>query len=215
VANGCYVSAVAYLAKFSAAFPAERGEPAAFVLPNADGGQKPHTLALISWKGEWWARDEYFGVVPLGCSSATALDPRLAQRRIDAGFRQLSEPRRRRAVELRQKTILAPASVTSEWRFAEIKTAQRLLPFPAEIHWLTDGRHSIPFLYFRPGGDAFAVYDPGVGTASAVSPVRDGALLVAAVAERMGYRLRRISPRQDLAAAVPPPPASGAILTRS
>ena len=70
VANGCYISAVAYLAKFSTAFPAERGEPAAFVLPSAGGSNQPHTLAIVSWRGEWWARDEYFGVVPLGFSSA-------------------------------------------------------------------------------------------------------------------------------------------------
>jgi hypothetical protein len=199
VANGCYVSAIVYLAKFSAAFPAERGEPAAFVLPNAGGGTKPHTLALISWKGEWWARDEYFGVVPLGCSSAAPWSRRLAQLRVEAGFRRLAEPLRRQAGELRRRTLPALRSITPEWRFAEVMAAQRLLPFPSEIHWLHDGLLPIPFLYFRHDGDGFAVYDPALGTASAVSPVRDGAALVSAVAERMGYAVQGYTVGRDFA----------------
>jgi len=46
VANGCYVSAAAYIARFTVAYPAERSEPAAVVLPNADGSSKPHTREL-------------------------------------------------------------------------------------------------------------------------------------------------------------------------
>jgi hypothetical protein len=200
VANGCYVSAVIYLAKFSAVFPAERGEPAAFVLPNADGSNQPHTLALISWRGEWWARDEYFGVVPLGCSSAAPWSPRLAQLRADAGFRRRAEFLRRQAADVRRETAPAQGGLTPEWRLAEILSAQRLLPFPSEIHWRPGDRSPIPFLYFHLAGDSFAVYDPAKGTASALSPVRDGAALVAAVAERMGYGRHRSPPESDFAA---------------
>jgi hypothetical protein len=204
VANGCYVSAAVYLVKFSAAFPAERGEAAPFVLPNADGTRQPHTLAIVSWQGEWWARDEYFGVVPLGCPSTAPWDPQVAQRRADAGFRRQLEFLRRTGGEVRRETAPPPRQLTAEWRLAEIQAARGCLPFPSEIHWLHEGRASVPFLYFRPGGDSFAVYDPAIGTASALSPVRDGSALVAAVAERMGYARHQPAPGRHRAAAPPP-----------
>jgi hypothetical protein len=187
VANGCYLSAVVYLAKFSAAFPAERGEPAAFVLPNAGGGSRPHTLAIMTWQGAWWARDEYFGVIPLGLTSAAPWDPRQAHRRAEAGFRQEWERRRRQPGGVRREVAPSRSGLTPEWRLAEILAARRLLPFPSEVYWLGEGRDAVPFLYFRPTEEGFGVYDPAMGTASALAEVRDGGRIVAAVAERMGY----------------------------
>jgi hypothetical protein len=204
VANGCYVSAAVYLVKFSAAFPAERGEAAPFVLPNADGTRQAHTLAIVSWQGEWWARDEYFGVVALGCPSAERWDLAVVQRRAEAGFQRQAEALRRTGRVVRRETAPPRRKLTPEWRFAEVQAAQRSLPFPAEIYWLHDGKEPVPVLYFRPGGDSFAVYDPAIGTASAVSPVRDGGALVAAVGERMGYPRQRPTPERQLAAGPPP-----------
>jgi hypothetical protein len=215
VANGCYVSAVTYVARFSAAFPAERAEPAAFVLPNAGGGDQPHTLAIVSWHGEWWARDEYFGVVPLGCPSASPWNPRLAQLRADAGFRRVAASQRREAVALREKTLRPPGRMGPDWRLAEVLAAQGILPFPSQIHWLHDGMRLIPFLYFRPGADRFAVYDPAIGTASAVSLAGDEASLVAAAVTRLGYALHRPLAKQGFAALPPPMVALGAALTHS
>ena len=43
---GCHISTVAYLARFSAEHPAERGRPAVLMMDNADGVRRPHTIAL-------------------------------------------------------------------------------------------------------------------------------------------------------------------------
>jgi hypothetical protein len=204
VANGCYLSAVVYLAKFTAAFPAERGEPAPFVLPNGDGVNRAHTLAVISWRGEWWVRDEYFGVVALGCSTARPWDPRWAQQRADAGFRLVADRLRRQGGEVRRETAPTARNLTPAWRWAELSAARRLLPFPAEIYELRSGPRSIPFLYFRTGGDGFAVYDPAIGTAAATAHVQDGSVRVTAVAERMGYAPDRASSGQSLLAVLIP-----------
>jgi hypothetical protein len=202
VANGCYVSAVVYLAKFAGAFPLERGEPAAFVLPNADGEQRSHTLAVISWQGEWWARDEYFGVVALDLPSDRSWDPALAQRRIDAGFRRQAQRLNTRSGRPHREVAPSPRSLTPEWRLAEIMVAQRLLPFPSEIYWLCGGRSAVPFLYFRRNQAGFGVYDPAIGTGAATSTLLDGAILVAAVAQRLGYPASPAAPDGERVAAL-------------
>ncbi len=72
VPNGCYLSTAAYLARFAAAFPAERATNVA-IAPRGFGGL--HTIALLTWRGEWWGRDEYFGVFRLGRAVAGNPDP--------------------------------------------------------------------------------------------------------------------------------------------
>ena len=183
VANGCYVSAAAYIARFAAAFPAERSEPAAVVLPNADGSSKPHTVAIVSWHGSWWARDEYYGMVDLRSPSAWPWDPVTITRRIERAFRHRAggQPRC-------QPDRVPDGADPREWRLGQIEAAQMLLPVESRVIWLRSGLDDLPFLFFHRAGDGgFAFYDPGFGTVQAVSRVREPDTLVAAVAERLGY----------------------------
>ena len=67
VFNGCHLSTIRYLARYLSEFPGESGMPLLIKMRNADGPKRMHTLALVSWKGQAWCRDEYFGVFALGC----------------------------------------------------------------------------------------------------------------------------------------------------
>ena len=183
VANGCYVSAAAYIARFRAACPAERAEPAAVVLPNADGLSRPHTVAIVSWHGSWWARDEYYGLVDLRSPSARPWDPATVTRRIERAFRH-----RAAGQPQRQPDRVPDGADPREWRLGHIEAARMLLPVESCVIWMRSGLDDLPFLFFRRAEDGgFAVYDPGFGTVQAVSRLREPDTLVAAVAERLGY----------------------------
>ncbi len=75
MANGCYVSTIAFLARFQAEFPGERGVPLVMVRRNANTVRWSHTIALVSWRGEWWGRDEYYGVFALDREVGAYPDP--------------------------------------------------------------------------------------------------------------------------------------------
>jgi hypothetical protein len=188
VANGCYISSLVYVSRFRAAYPAEKAGTAAVVLPNADGSRKPHTVAIVSWHGRWWARDEYYGLADLRLPSARPWDAVTVARRADDTYRDRAT-RMRAAGQPRREPDRVPAGdEAGRWRREQIETARRLLPMPGEIVWQRRGSEELPFLFFRTSEDgAFAVYDPVFGTAQAVAEVRDPHRLVAAVAERLGY----------------------------
>lgn len=202
VANGCYISSFVYLSRFRAAYPAERAETAAIVLPNADGSFKPHTVAIVSWHGQWWARDEFYGLADLRSPSSRPWDLATVTRRVDAICRE-RYARQTAAGHRRQPDRAPPGTAeAAQWRIDHIRTARQLLPVPSEIVWLRSGDLTLPLLFFRTSeGGGFAVYDPGIGTAQAVGEVRDVGRLVAAVAERMGYPAP--SPLRDIAAIAP------------
>lgn len=190
VANGCFISALLYLARFTAAFPTERAESAAVMLPNADGNLKPHTLAVVSWHGQWWVRDEYYGVFRLAASSAQPWKPRRLVARAAEELPRLAwragDVAERRRQEQAVKELQGESALA--WRLAQLEQAKRLLPVPSEIRWCRTAGPDQPFLYFRLQQDDFGVYDPAIGTATARSPERDPDRIVAAVARRMGYR---------------------------
>lgn len=211
VANGCYISAVVYAARYRAAYPGEQAEVAAIPMTNAGGLVKPHTLAIMSWRGGWWARDEYYGVIDLREPSVRPWNPAAVRRRAEASSRRRYA--RLLAGGAPARTADAPPSgrPETEWRLDQVEAARRLLPVPSELHWLRTGSTAVPLLYFRPrpNSPAFAVYDPASGTASAEAAVRDSAQLVAAVARRLGY-----APEAEPLAAADRP-AAAAIRTAS
>jgi hypothetical protein len=183
VANGCYISATAYIARFHAAYPAEKSEPAALSLPNADGSVKPHTVAIVSWHGGWWARDEFYGVVNLHAPSSRPWSQPLVERLTERAFRHRAAGLPRREPDSQPDGVEGIA-----WRMDQIDAARRLLPTESRVVWLKSGLQETPFLFFRRAEDGgFAVYDPVFGTVRAVSRLNEPAALVTAVAERLGY----------------------------
>ncbi len=208
VSNGCYVSTFNFLARFRAEFPEERGEPAIVTLRNADGSRRPHTVALVSWQGEWWGRDEYFGVFPLGRSVAAHPNPEELAGRAGAMLEKHAAKLVRSRMASRPPT---PATeMAAEQRVREVTAAARMIPARATVFWVKSGKSEVPVAFFRPTDRQIAVYDPLRGTSLAECACPDDAKVVAAVASRLGYRVDGVradlaSPIGTVVAAVNPP----------
>ncbi len=192
VFNGCFLSTYAYLTRFADEFPAEQGRPITVCMRNANGQVLPHTIALVSWQGTWWCRDEYFGVFSLDCDATgtpnvALLTPR-AERFLDRHAKDaLRDPNLERASEV-------PHRLTSAQRLAAVMTAAKLIPVPHTIYWVRSGRDEVPVVFFRPGNGQVAVYDPAHGTGVAECHSREDLKVTALVATSMGYRSETIHP---------------------
>lgn len=187
VTNGCHISTIAYLDRFLAEYPGEQGEPLVITLLNADGIKRPHTIALISWQGQWWCRDESFGAVALGC----AVEAWPTGRRLSAKAETVLDKHAKMLVRTGMATPrpAPPADMAPEQRIGEVAAAARMIPFPTTIFWVRSGRHELPVAFFRPNARQIAVYDPLHGTVLAGCASRDDAGIVSLVASRLGYHV--------------------------
>ncbi len=198
VYNGCHLSTLAYLAKFNAEFPAEQGQPIVVQLLNADGYTRSHTMSLISWHGDWWIRDEYYGVFSLNCTTKAVSD--LAQ------LQALAERiYARHAAEMSRRSDaphvpVVPSRLSVEQRIHDVRLAADKVPMAHTIYWVKDGKREVPLVFFRPAPGQIAVYDPAFGTGVAQCSQPDDAKVVAAVASRMGYRADQVRAELDLPA---------------
>ncbi len=187
VINGCYISTIAYVARFLADHPREQARPLLVNIRNVDGVTRPHTLALLTWRGQWWGRDEFFGVFPLhravGHGIVTDAVIRCAERRLD---RHSDDLARDLSLPLPKPP---PAHLPANERAHEIAVARELLPFASEQFWIRGENEEIPLLFFRPGPQQIALYDPLSGTAQAEVDSADDARIVVAIAARLGYRV--------------------------
>jgi hypothetical protein len=187
VINGCFISTLAYVARFRAAFPAERAQPLA-VEPKAFRGM--HTITVLSWQGSWWGRDEYFGVFPLGRRVDKYPDPgQLVHRaevvldahvrdELDAGRATWEPP--------------PPRTLPTAERARLVAQAAALLPEPSEMFWVRCQREEIPVLFFRLSTGLICVYEPLTGTAQAESATTHPERLVRAFAVQLGYQVLEV-----------------------
>lgn len=197
--NGCYVSMAAYLSRFQAEFPHERAAPLTVELRDYDG---QHTIAVVSWRGAWWGRDGPLGVFPLGATLARHPDPgKLHGLAADALALQAARAEKRGLDPYGRRR---PALLPPTERAAMVRHAAAVLPCASELFWVAGDRDDVPLLFFRPGPDWIAVYDPLTGTARAHCDAGSPADIVKAVATRLGYRAKHV--RRDFA------PPSGPLL---
>lgn len=187
VLNGCYISATAYLARFRAEFPTERATTLAI---NPRGYAGKHTIAVVTWEGRWWGRDEYFGVFQLECSTATCPDPSALATRATKIFHSHT------VAEVRAGRAEAAPAFSGDLPAAErarlILLAARLLPCPSEVFWVSDHAEEAPFLFFRPTNGQVAVYDPASGTCRAATECENPARLVRQTATQLGYAVSEV-----------------------
>jgi len=195
VLNGCRLSTLRFLARFLSEFPHEHGEPLAITMRNADGSRSGHTLALFSWQGQAWCRDEYYGVFTLDCPFEA--QPNL--NRLVARAEKRLEKHAQMLIRTAQATARPepPAHLSAEENLRDVTTAARIIPYATTIFWLRCDNREIPVAFFRPAGQEIAVYDPVHGTSSAECSCRDDAKVVSAVAAQLGYRVNGVRP--DLA----------------
>ncbi len=198
VPNGCHLSTLAFLSRYAAEFPDESGKPVVVAMRNADGRTRPHTLAVVSFRGDLWCRDEYFGVFPLGLR--TSAEPEL--RRLVARIEPLLEKNARlhlaRPAALRP--VVAPRHLAPAAALAFVRTAVAIAPVRARVFWIRTGAAETPALMFRPSPAEIAVYLPAYGTCVAECDVPDDTRVVELVAERLGYRDATVRAESALAA---------------
>jgi hypothetical protein len=196
--EGCFISTLAYLAKFTAAFP-EESASSLTIQPKQHVG--PHTVALISWRNRWWVRDQHLGVLSLNqtCDRAigtVALGAR-AEAALDARARSIAKWKRERIAG----SLTPSAAAINALR--DVTTAASLLPCTSEQFWVKCGSREIPLLFFRPAPGQVAVYDPTVGTATAESTIACSTRIVEMVAAQLGYKVTSIrAQRTELIAAL-------------
>ena len=190
VLNGCHLSSLRFLNRFLADYPAEHGQTLVVTMRNADGSVQAHTIALVSWQGQAWCRDEYYGVFSLDCAAEARpnLD-RLSAR---------AERKLERHAQLMVRTGQAaarrehPAQLSAEDNLRDVTTATTIIPYATTIYWVRCGHHEIPMAFFRPAANRIAVYDPVHGTSTANCSCPDDAKVVQLVAARLGYRADRV-----------------------
>lgn len=185
--NGCHLSAMAYLAHFRAEFPAEHGRPLVVQMMNADGRIRSHTMALVSWRGEWWVRDEYFGVFPLECAATETNPARLTARTERCYARHVAT-----VAHDAVRPPEPPARFSAEQRAHDVTAAAAKLPVAHTVYWIKDGAREIPVVFFRPTPGVVAVYDPVRGTGMTTCNGGNDAKITALVAASFGYRVEDI-----------------------
>lgn len=182
VPNGCQLSTVRYLAQFNSDHPDERGEILSLRMPNTN---RDHAVALVTWHGQLWCRDEYFGVFPLEWRA----EPRPAVgelvKRTEALLRQQAARRIHRIGA--PEAQIAWERMSARQRLAAVVQAARIIPFPTTLFWIRSGDREIPVVFFRPMGQHIAVYDPSNGTCLAECACCNDAKVVRQVATRLGY----------------------------
>lgn len=186
VCNGCHLSTIRYLARFLAQYPDERGEPLVINARNADRTRKMHTLALVSWHGQAWCRDEYFGVFDLGIPFGSESDADRLTDRVESRYQSHSRD------VIRREGLPPRADSTDEMsldeRMRQVTLATHIIPCPSAIYWIREGREDFPVAFFRPSARQIGVYDPASGTSLAECSIRDDTAVVRLVAARLGYR---------------------------
>ncbi len=197
VPNGCYLSAVTFLRKFTAAYPAEQGRVVGFTPAGWSGG---HFVAVVTWQGKWWVRDEYFGVFATKLAVGVENDEEKFRQAVAASFNRYTQDYLKRS---RLPSIpWDPSKLTSAQRVQGVTAAAGVLPFASELFWVKSGKTERPFLFFRPADGQIAVYEPSSGTALAHCRASDPTLVVAAVATKLGFKVDTIRPALPAPAAL-------------
>ena len=190
VLNGCLLSTLRFVDRFETEYPGERAQTLVVRMRNADGSLQAHTIALLSWRGQAWGRDEYYGVFSLGCAAEVHPDldrlSALAERKLEKHAQLLV---RNGEAEARSAT---PAQLSSAENLRDVTTAARLIPYATTIYWVRCGSRELPMIFFRPTGRRIAVYDPAHGTSTADCAATDDAKIVLLVASRLGYRAESV-----------------------
>jgi hypothetical protein len=164
----------------------------------AGGRISPHTIALVTWQGEWWCRDEYFGVFSLECAVNAATDPAKLSSRAERALARHAEAALRNPAQ--QVAPEVPHRLTTAQRLAAVTAAAKIIPFPNAIYWVRGESGEVPVVFFRPAAGKVAVYDPAHGTGAAVCASANDMGVTALVAQSMGYRTDSIHPDLTVAA---------------
>lgn len=188
VTRGCYLSTMAYIVRFTREFPDER---AVSLTVNPAGFDGPHTIAVMTWRDAWWARDEFSGVFPLGRRVVDCAETAALRTRAQVALGRLA---RQQLARGRIEAGSSSRNVSAMHYEQDIRAAATLLPCASQCYRVRCGTDDRLFLFFRPAEGRIALYDPATGTASAECTPIDVPALVRQVAIRLGYAASRVQP---------------------
>lgn len=146
VANGCYISTAAYLARLRAEYPTVVARAESVRLPSG----RWHTIAVVAWERRTYLRDMYIGVAPARGDVQRSYDRALSTWRARGGRHGYSER--------------VACSVAE--RRAEVEAAAHLLATErTEIVSVLSNRGPTPVLAWTTAAGELALYEPTTGTA--------------------------------------------------
>lgn len=184
--NGCQLSSMLYLRRFTTEFPAERGTP--LVVDNYSGVNR-HTVTLVTWQGEWWCRDDRLGIFPLGMKVEGSEGPERIERKAS---REIARRVREHYRDADLKSMRdANHNPSGERRAIDVVNAAGMVD-DSTVYWVTAGDREVPVLFFRPTVDSIGVYDPAFGSAVATVKSNNVDLIVTAVAKQLGYNVTEV-----------------------
>lgn len=189
VHHGCHLSTLAYLVRFCANFPAEQSEHAVLEMGNPGGGRRSHTIALVTWRNEWWGRDEYLGVFRLGIAATPHPDDRKLRARAASVLDRLN--RRESAPPHYRRPPMSVGALSAGELAREAAVAARILPYPSQTYWVRAAG--------RAEENTVAVYDPHRGTCVAECVAQNDTAIVRAIAGRLGYDAASVRPDSNAA----------------
>jgi hypothetical protein len=190
IPNDCHLSTVAYLTRYLAMYPSESGEPLVLAMHNDAGQSWHHTVAIISWHGQTWCREEHFGVFALDCSFAQRPNPNRLAIKAESALRNHARLVMGRSGA--DPLTPPPSDLSAAEKIQDVTAAVHMVPFPATVYWIRNGKTETPMAFFRPNSRQIAVYEPLHGTCLAECASHDDARIVALVAARIGFRVNGV-----------------------
>ena len=152
VANGCYISAMTYIANLLQRYPNVEARTANVVLPSG----KLHTVAIVRWENRLYLRDMYIAVAEIRNDLQQSFETALRAWH-EKGGRDYYPERRPRSTEERRK---------------EVELAARLLRFAKpQMTYVRSSTGPVKVLWWTTSEGDLAVYEPSVGTAVGPSGV--------------------------------------------
>lgn len=191
VLNGCHISTLNFVARFQREFPHERAELARVLVRSVDDLRVRHTIALFTWQGAWWCRDDIVGLAALDETVQPNADLAALGSKAEAVLDRV-EARKLRQRQTRSSQPEIGAELSSARRTREVRAAAELLPLPGTIYWVRTGSREIPVLLFHPAPGQIAVYEPTVGSCLAETKELDDAKVVKLVGEKLGLAVKRV-----------------------
>lgn len=146
-ANGCYLSASAYVARLASTYPAADATTYTVEIPSC----RKHTIAVVTWNGVKYGRDQYIGVFKIGDS-----DP---QTSFVATLRRWWQAKRTHRYPEKR-----PSSIAE--RHAEVLLARQIMSFAkTELVPVITPTGAVTILTWQTTTGELAIYEPMLGTA--------------------------------------------------
>jgi hypothetical protein len=146
VAKGCYLSAIAYIAKLQQLYPDAEARTLTVRLPSG----LLHTIVAVRWKTCSFLRDMYIGVAPLGEDAQLSFDAAITTWKTQSGQHAYPERQPHSRAERKREVELAAKLISfAKPQIIRVESPNGIV---SVLHWqMSDGK--------------LGLYEPLLGTA--------------------------------------------------